>query len=108
MDTSLLERMAKLRGIADAYYDYQGELRHFSLKTKTDLLRSMGCKVDDPVAMAAELSQLEILRWRQLLPPVAAARGPRIGASLWGNSGVDRESGGWKPPRRGGEHRRLS
>jgi 4-alpha-glucanotransferase len=82
MDTSLLERMAKLRGIADAYYDYQGELRHFSLKTKTDLLRSMGCKVDDPVAMAAELSQLEILRWRQLLPPVAAARGPRIGVDL--------------------------
>jgi hypothetical protein len=88
MDTSLLERMAKLRGIADAYYDYQGELRHFSLKTKTDLLRSMGCKVDDPVAMAAELSQLEILRWRQLLPPVVSestsiSRREPLG-ELWG------------------------
>jgi 4-alpha-glucanotransferase len=74
--------MANLRGIADAYYDYRGELRHFSLKTKTDLLRAMGCTVDDPGALASELSQLEILRWGQLLPPVAAAHGPRIGVDL--------------------------
>jgi 4-alpha-glucanotransferase len=74
--------MATLRGIAEAYHDYRGELRQFSLETKTHLLRAMGCTVDDPGALAAELSQLEILRWSQLLPPVAAARGPRIGVDL--------------------------
>lgn len=82
MDTSVIERLARLRGIGDAYHDYRGELRHFSIDTKTDILRAMGCAVDDPAALAAELTALEIGRWRQLLPLVATARGPRIGVDL--------------------------
>jgi len=74
--------MAKLRGIGEAYHDYRGELRHFSLKTRTDILRAMGCAVDDPAALAAELSELEIQRRRQVLPAVATARGSRIGIDL--------------------------
>jgi 4-alpha-glucanotransferase len=74
--------MARLRGIGEAYHDYRGELRHFSVKTRADLLRAMGCNVDDPAALAAELSALEIARWRRLLPPVATARGSRIGVDL--------------------------
>ena len=50
MDATLIDRMARLRGVGDAYHDYRGELRHFSLKTKTDILRAMGCAVDDPAA----------------------------------------------------------
>jgi 4-alpha-glucanotransferase len=82
VDTTLIDRLARLRGIGEAYHDYRGELRHVSLKTKTDILHAMGCAVNDPVALAAELSELEVSRWRQLLPPVATARGPRIGLDL--------------------------
>jgi 4-alpha-glucanotransferase len=82
VDTTVIERLARLRGIGDAYHDYRGELRHFSLETKRSLLRAMGCDVDDPAALALELSQLEMARWRKLLPPVAAARHARIGMDI--------------------------
>src|SRR6202171_3688954 len=82
VDTTIIERLARLRGIGDAYHDYRGELRHFSLETKKNLLRAMGCKVDDPAALAFELSQLEVARWRKFLPQVAAARGARIGIDI--------------------------
>ncbi|HEV7614408.1 MAG TPA: 4-alpha-glucanotransferase [Steroidobacteraceae bacterium] len=78
MDPTLIERLARLRGIGDAYHDYRGELRHFSLATKTGLLRAMGCKVDEPAALALELSQLEMTRGIKFLPTVATARSPRI------------------------------
>ena len=82
VDTTVIERLARLRGIGDAYHDYRGELRYFSLETKKNLLRAMGCKVDDPAALAFELSQLEVARWRKFLPQVAAARGARIGIDI--------------------------
>jgi 4-alpha-glucanotransferase len=82
LDTSLIERLANLRGIGDAYHDYRGELRHFSVETKVGILRAMGCKVDDPAALSLELKELEIARRGALLPPVAAANGRRIGVDL--------------------------
>jgi 4-alpha-glucanotransferase len=82
LDATLIERLARLRGIGDAYHDYRGELRYFSLETKAGILRAMGCAVDDPNALAAELSRLEIYKWRTLLPPIAAANGARIGVDL--------------------------
>jgi 4-alpha-glucanotransferase len=81
-DATVIERLARLRGIGDAYHDYRGELRHFSLETKKCLLRAMGCKVDDPAALALELRQLEGVRWRKFLPQVAAARSGRIGIDV--------------------------
>jgi 4-alpha-glucanotransferase len=82
VDPTLIDRLARLRGIGEAYHDYRGELRRFSVTTRTHILRAMGCAVDDPAKLAAELSDLEIARWRQLLPPVATARGTRIGIDL--------------------------
>ncbi len=82
MDPTVIERLARLRGIGDAYHDYRGELRHFSLETKMGLLRAMGCGVDEPAALARELSALEASRCRRLLPPVAAARSARIGVDI--------------------------
>jgi 4-alpha-glucanotransferase len=82
LDTTLIERLARLRGVGDAYYDYRGDLRYFSVKTKTDILRAMGCAVDDPAALAAELSEVEVSRGRQLLPAIASARGKRAGIDL--------------------------
>jgi len=51
VDAALIEKMAQLRGIGDAYHDYRGELKYFSLETKRQLLRAMGCAVDDPAAL---------------------------------------------------------
>ena len=82
MDMSLIERLARLRGIGDAYHDYRGELRYFSLETKQELLRAMGCAVDDPAALASELSRLEVQLWRRFLPPVAVTHGERIGVDV--------------------------
>jgi 4-alpha-glucanotransferase len=82
LETDLIQHLARLRGIGDAYYDYRGELRHFSLETKADLLRAMGCAVDDPRALAEEIAHLEIVNSRSLLPAVAAAHGPRIGLDI--------------------------
>jgi 4-alpha-glucanotransferase len=82
LDGNLIERLAPLRGIGDAYHDYRGDLRYFSLDTKADLLRAMGCAVDDPRALAWEISRLEAKRFRTLVPAMAAANGPRIGVDL--------------------------
>jgi 4-alpha-glucanotransferase len=82
VDTALIERLAGLRGIADAYHDYRGELKYFSLQTKTGILRAMGCAVDDENDLAASLAQVEAVRWHKLLPRVATARGARIGFDI--------------------------
>jgi 4-alpha-glucanotransferase len=82
LDATLIDRLARLRGIGDAYHDYRGELRYFTRETKASILRAMGSCVDDPAALAAELSRLEIDRWRRLLPAVAAANASRIGVDL--------------------------
>ena len=79
MDASLIEQMARLRGIGEAYHDYRGELRHFSLETKAGILRAMGCAVDDPRMLAAELEGLERARAHALVPPSSrpAAAAPK-------------------------------
>jgi 4-alpha-glucanotransferase len=82
MDTASIERLARLRGIGDAYHDYRGELKYFSLETKISLLRAMGCAVDEPAALALELGRLETDSRRRFLPPIAAAHGSRIGIDI--------------------------
>ena len=82
MDPTLVEKLARLRGIGDAYHDYRGDLRYFSLKTKIAILRAMGCRVDDPAALAADLREAEIARFKHVLPPIASARGPNAGIDL--------------------------
>jgi len=81
-DSAVIERLARLRGLGDAYHDYRGELEYFSLGTKQALLRAMGCAVDDPAMLSLELSRLEASRWRKFLPPVAASHGARIGIDI--------------------------
>lgn len=78
MNPALLERMARLRGIGDAYYDYRGELRYFTLETKTDLLRAMGCEVAQEAALEAQVRELESARSRGLLPPLAVSQSSRV------------------------------
>ena len=82
MDNALIQRLAQLRGIADAYDNYRGELQHFSLETKAGILRAMGCVVDDNSALAAEIAHIETARWRRFLPAVATTRTARIGFDI--------------------------
>ncbi len=82
MDTALVEKLARLRGIGDAYHDYRGELQYFSLETKIGILRAMGCAVDDGAALAVEIRQLESTGARKFLPPLVTVRGPRAGFEI--------------------------
>jgi len=82
LEAALIERLARLRGIGDAYHDYRGELRYFSLDTKAWILRAMGCSVDDAGALRAEISRLELAQRGALLPPLVAANGRRVGVEL--------------------------
>ena len=50
--TPLIERLARARGIGDAYHSYKGELKQFSLTTKAAILRAMHCRLDDAAAFA--------------------------------------------------------
>jgi 4-alpha-glucanotransferase len=82
VDNALIERLAELRGIGAGYHSYRGELQHFSLQTKAGILSAMGCAVDDDYALAAEIAQIEAVRWRKFLPAVATARTARIGFDI--------------------------
>jgi 4-alpha-glucanotransferase len=82
MEAELIRRLAALRGLGDAYHDYRGELHYFSLETKSAILEAMGCNLRDAAAIAELIRTLEIQRSRTLLPPIAAARGSRIGVDL--------------------------
>jgi 4-alpha-glucanotransferase len=79
---ALIERLARLRGIGEAYHNYRGELEHFSPETKAGILRAMGCAVDDDGALSREIAQTEAALWRKFLPAVATARGGRIGFDI--------------------------
>lgn len=76
---SLLDRLARARGIGDAYHDYRGELRSFTARTKTAILAAMGCDVADATAVQCELDELDAAHWRVLLPPLAVLRPGRTG-----------------------------
>ncbi len=63
---SLLDHLARSRGIGDAYYDYRGELKQVTPATKKAILTVMGCQVNDADALAREIAELDAARWRTL------------------------------------------
>jgi 4-alpha-glucanotransferase len=75
LSAELIERLAGLRGIGDAYHDFRGNLHYFSLQTKIDLLRAMGCETGDPFMLESQIRAIESHKSRALLPIVAIARG---------------------------------
>jgi 4-alpha-glucanotransferase len=82
VDQALIERLAQLRGMGDAYHNYRGQLQRFSLETKAAILSAMGCVVDDSDALAAEIARIETAEWRKFLPVVAAAHSARVGFEI--------------------------
>ncbi len=79
---ALLQQLARSRGIGDAYYDYRGELKRFTPATRAALLTAMGCHVEDADAVAREIHELDVERWRAPLPPVAVVRPGRMGVVI--------------------------
>jgi 4-alpha-glucanotransferase len=73
--TPLIERLARARGIGDAYHSYKGDLKHFSLTTKAAILRAMHCRLDDAAALQAQIDESESAHPVGLLGDVAVIRG---------------------------------
>jgi 4-alpha-glucanotransferase len=74
---SLLDQLARQRGIGDAYHNYRGELLHISRETKTAILAAMGLSTSDAAAIERELHEHEDGRLRSLLPFVAVVHSHR-------------------------------
>jgi len=70
----LIERLARARGVGDAYHSYQGELKHFSLATKSAILRAMHCRLDDAGVLDEQIRQSEEVHPEGLLGGVAVLR----------------------------------
>ena len=70
----LIERLARARGIGDAYHSYQGELKHFSLATKSAILRAMHCRLDDAGILEAQIRESEEVHPEGLLGGAAVLR----------------------------------
>jgi 4-alpha-glucanotransferase len=77
---SLLDELARRRGLGEAYHDYRGEWRRFSARTKTAILSAMGCDVSDAGAVAREIAGLDAERWRIRAPTVTVVRPGHSGA----------------------------
>jgi 4-alpha-glucanotransferase len=72
--TPLIERLARVRGIGDAYHSYRGELKHFTLATKSAILRAMHCRLDDAVVLEAQIAESEATHPVGLLGDVVVLR----------------------------------
>jgi 4-alpha-glucanotransferase len=72
--TPLIERLARARGIGDAYHSYKGELKHFTLTTKAAVLRAMHCRLDDAAALNAQIHESEAAHPTSVLGDVVVLR----------------------------------
>jgi 4-alpha-glucanotransferase len=70
----LIVRLARARGIGDAYHTYKGELKHFTLATKRAILNAMHCVLDDAGALERQIEESEAAHPVGLLSDVAVLR----------------------------------
>jgi 4-alpha-glucanotransferase len=70
----LIERLARARGVGDAYHTFQGELKQFSLATKAAILRAMHCRLDDPAVLDQQIRASEAAHPAGLLGDAAVLR----------------------------------
>ena len=105
----LIERLARARGIGDAYHSYKGELKHFTLTTKAAILRAMHCRFDDAATLEAQIREAEaahpvgllgdadrVAQWRARGVPQHAGQRSQCAAALergaGGRRGASRRS----------------
>jgi 4-alpha-glucanotransferase len=70
----LIERLARARGIGDAYHSYKGELKHFTLTTKAAVLRAMHCRLDDAAVLNEQIRESEATHPTSVLGDVVVLR----------------------------------
>ena len=75
---SLLDQLARQRGIGDAYHNWRGDLVWVNSGTKRAILQAMGLPTDDAAAVERALRERDAERWRALLPPVAVVHPGRF------------------------------
>jgi 4-alpha-glucanotransferase len=71
MHDTLLDQLARQRGIGDTYYNYRGDLMSVSRATKQAILAAMGCPTEDTAAIERVVREFDAERWNSLLAPVA-------------------------------------
>lgn len=68
-----LDRLARLAGIEDGWWDFFGEWRVVPPETKRVFLAAMGLPAEDDDQVRASLKALEARSWRRALEPVLVA-----------------------------------
>jgi len=76
---SLLDQLARRRGIGDAYYDYRGDCGTSAPRRRRQFLAAMGCNVTDAGAVEREIAALDAERWQPHAPAVTVLRPGRTG-----------------------------
>lgn len=71
--TDALDRLARLAGIEDGWWDFFGEWRVVPPETKRVFLAAMGLPADSDEQVRASLHDLETRPWRRALEPVMMA-----------------------------------
>jgi 4-alpha-glucanotransferase len=79
---SLLDQLARQRGIGDAYHNYRGELLPIGRHTKTAILAAMGYATTDAHALEHELHADAVRYMGQLLPPVVVLHPRRTSVTV--------------------------
>ena len=79
---SLLQQLARQRGIGDAYHNWRGELLHIGQHTKTAILAAMGYATNDARAIEHELHADAVRYMGQLLPPVVVLHPHRTSVTV--------------------------
>jgi 4-alpha-glucanotransferase len=79
---SLLDQLARQRGIGDAYHNWRGELLPISRETKIAILAAMGCPTADPADLERELRAHDARYMSELLSPVSVTHPRRTGVPV--------------------------
>jgi 4-alpha-glucanotransferase len=79
---SLLDQLARQRGLGDAYHNYRGDLLYITPATKNAILAAMGCSTTDAAAVERALREHAAARLGSLLPPVAVVHPHRVAATI--------------------------
>jgi len=82
----LLNELAQLRGLGEAYYDHRGELRSFSNESRAAILQAMGFHIEDEAALRAAIASTARSQSSQTLDGTTTCFQPPILATkkCWG------------------------
>lgn len=85
MKTDPLDTLAKLYGVAAAYYDFRGDLHEVSRESRIAILAGMGVDASTDEAIETAIHAFETSRWMRTLPPVVVStmgRAPSVPVAI--------------------------